>query len=229
MGGFAEYVCAPEKNLTRKPTNRSFNEAAAVPVAGLTVLQGLRNKGKLQPGQKVLINGASGGVGTYSVQIAKSFGAEVTAVCSPRNLETARAIGADHVIDYTKEDFSRTGQRYDLIVAANGYHPILAYRRSLNPGGSYVALGGTIPQIIEAMLLGSLISKLGGKQMSFLGLADVNQPDLAYLAELLEAGKIAPVIERTYPLSEVAEAFRYLAQGHAQGKVVIKIANEAKT
>ena len=163
-----------------------------------------------------------------TVQIAKSFGAEVTAVCSPRNLEIARSSGADHVIDYTKEDFTKNGQRYDLIVAANGFHPILAYRRSLSPGGSYVALGGSIPQILQAMLLGPLLSKPGGKQMGFLGLAHVNRPDLAYLGELLEAGKIAPVIERSYPLSEVAEAIRYLAQGHAQGKVVITVEPDNK-
>jgi NADPH:quinone reductase-like Zn-dependent oxidoreductase len=187
-GGFAEYACTAENNLALKPANLSFEAAAAVPVAAVTALQGLRDKGQIQPGQKVLINGASGGVGTFAVQIAKSFGAEVTAVCSTRNLEMARSIGADHVIDYTKEDFTKNGQRYESIFAANGYHPILDYRRALSPGGIYVALGGSISQIFQSMLLGPMLSRSGGKKMGFMGIAKTNQKDLVYMGELLEAG-----------------------------------------
>src|SRR3972149_3723536 len=158
-GGFAEYTCAPESRLALKPANLSFEEAAAVPMAALTALQGLRDEGQIQPGQKVLVYGASGGVGTFAVQIAKSFGAEVTAVCSPRNLDMLRSIGADHVIDYTREDFTHNGQHYDLIAAANGYHSILDYRRALSPGGIYVALGGSMFQVLQGLLLGPLVSR----------------------------------------------------------------------
>jgi NADPH:quinone reductase-like Zn-dependent oxidoreductase len=219
-GSFAGYVCAREKYLALKPTNMSFEEAAAVPMAGVTALQGLRDEGKIQPGQKVLINGASGGVGTYAVQIAKMFGAEVTAVCSTRNLEQARSIGADHVIDYTKEDFTKSGQHYDLIFAANGYHSLSDYKRALTPKGIYVMAGGSKAQIFQAMLMGSLMSKKGGKKMGGVG-AKRSQKDLAILKELLEAGRIVPVIDKRYPLSETAEALRYLGEGHARGKVVI--------
>jgi len=206
-----------------KPANSSFEEAAAVPVAALTALQGIRYAGGIRPGQKVLIQGASGGVGTFAVQIAKSFGAEVTAVCSPRNLDMARSIGADHVIDYTQEDFTRKWQRYDLIFAVNGYHSLSAYKRALCPQGIYVCAGGTLPQIFQAMLLGSLMSRNGDKKMGSMGIAKVNQEDLVYLGELLEAGKIVPVIDRSYPLSKIAEAFRYVEEVHAQGKVVIPV------
>jgi len=222
-GGFAEYAYAAEDHLALKPSNLSFEAAAAVPVAGLTALQGLRDKGCIQPGQKVLINGASGGVGTFAVQIAKSFGAEVTAVCSSRNLEMARSIGADHVIDYTKEDFTKNGRRFDLIFAVNGYHPLSAYQRALNPQGSYVCAGGTLSQIFQAMLLGSWLSRKKGKKMGFMGIAKTNQKDLVYMGELLEAGKVEPVIDRYYPLSETHEAIRYLVEGHAKGKVVITV------
>src|SRR5437763_1002498 len=164
-GGFAEYVCAREDSLVLKPANISFEEAAAVPIAAVTALQGLRDKGRIQPGQKVLINGASGGVGTFAVQIAKSFGTEVTAVCSTRNVDMARSIGADHVIDYTQEDFTRNGQRYDLILAANGYHPISDYKRALSPRGTYVMSGGSsMAQLFQAMLVGALISMTGSKK-----------------------------------------------------------------
>jgi NADPH:quinone reductase-like Zn-dependent oxidoreductase len=220
-GAFAEYALAREAYLALKPATRSFEEAAAVPVAALTALQGLRDAGRIRPGQKVLIQGASGGVGTFAVQLAKSFGAEVTAVCSTRNLDMARSIGADHVIDYTQEDFTRNRQHYDLILAANGYHPISAYKRALSPQGIYVCAGGTMPQFFQAMLLGSMMSKNGGKKMGSMGLAKVKQEDLVYLGELLEAGKIVPVIDRGYPLSETVEAFRYIEEKHAQGKVVI--------
>jgi len=222
-GTFAEYVLAKEDYLALKPTNKSFEEAAALPVAALTALQGLRDAGSIRPGQKVLIQGASGGVGTFAVQLAKSFGAEVTAVCSTRNLDMARSIGADHVIDYTKEDFTRNGQRYDLIFAANGYHSLSNYKRALCPQGIYICAGGTMTQFLQAILLGPLMSMKGGKKMRSMGIAKVNQKDLVYLRELLEAGKIAPVIDRRYPLSEIAEAFHYIEDTHAQGKVVITV------
>jgi NADPH:quinone reductase-like Zn-dependent oxidoreductase len=221
-GGFAEYVCAPESRLALKPTNLSFEEAAAVPMAALTALQGLRDEGRIQPGQKVLVNGASGGVGTFAVQIAKAFGAEVTAVCSPRNLEQAHALGADLVIDYTREDFTQNGEQYDLIFAANGYHPLSAYKRALTPQGIYVMAGGTMAQIFQAMLLGSWMSKKGGKKMGGVS-AKIDQKDLGIIKELLEAGKVVPVIDKRYPLSEAAEALRYLGEGHARGKVVITV------
>lgn len=221
-GGFAEYVCAREDALVLKPANLSFEEAAAVPMAAVTALQGLRSKGQIQPGQKVLINGASGGVGMFAVQIAKSFGAEVTAVCSTRNLDIVRSIGADHVIDYTREDFTQTGKRYDLILAANGNRSISDYRRALSPMGIYVMTGGAMAQMSEVMLKGPWISMTGSQKMGNL-LAKPNQQDLAFIKELLEAGKVVPVIDRYYPLSEVADAIRYLEEGHAQGKVVITV------
>jgi NADPH:quinone reductase-like Zn-dependent oxidoreductase len=219
-GSFAEYAVVPENALVLKPANLSFEEVAAVPVAALTALQGLRDQGQIQPGQKVLIQGAAGGVGTFAVQIARAFGAEVTAVCSSRNADQARALGAEHVIDYTQEDFTHNGQQYDLILAVNGYHPISAYQRALTPSGIYVMAGGTMAQIFQALLLGPRMSKSGGKQMGALS-AKTNKKDLVFLKELLEAGKILPVIDRCYPLTETAEALRYLGQGHARAKVVI--------
>jgi len=223
-GAFAEYVCAREGLLVLKPDNISYEQAAAVPWAALVALQTIRDAGEIQSGQKVLIQGASGGVGTFAVQIAKAFGAEVTAVCSTRNLDMARSIGADHVIDYTREDFTRNPQRYDLILAINGYHSLFAYKRALNPQGIYVCGGGTLGQIIQAMLFKSFVSRKGGKQMRQMGRAKVIQEDLAFLAELLEEGKIVPVIDRSYPLSDIVEAFRYIEENHAQGKVVIQVA-----
>jgi NADPH:quinone reductase-like Zn-dependent oxidoreductase len=223
FGGFAEYVSVPENALVLKPTKISFEEAAAVPQAALTALQGLRDKGHIQPGQKVLIHGASGGVGTFAVQIAKSFGAEVTAVCSTRNVDMVRSIGADHVIDYTQADFTRNGQRYDLILAVNGYHSISEYKRALNPGGVYVMTGGSNAQLFQAMLLGPLISRAGRQKMGS-SAHKPNQKDLIFMKELLEAGKVTPVIDRRFPLPDVADAIRYLEAGHAQGKVVITIA-----
>jgi NADPH:quinone reductase-like Zn-dependent oxidoreductase len=219
-GGFAEYVCVPERALTRKPANLSFEQAAAVPMAALTALQGLRDSGQLQPGQKVLIQGASGGVGTFAVQIARCLGAEVTAVCSTRNLDMARTLGAEHVIDYTKEDFTRNGQRYDLILAANGYHPITAYKRALTPTGIYVMAGGAMAQMFQALALGPLLSEARGRKMRGLT-TRLNQTDMALLKELLERGKVVPVIDACYPLKETAEAFRYFEKEHARGKVVI--------
>lgn len=221
-GGFAEYVCAKEKSVVPKPTNRSFAEAAAVPVAGLTALQGLRDKGKLQTGQKVLVNGASGGVGTYAVQLAKHFGAEVTAVCSTRNLDLVRGLGADHVIDYTQTDFTRTGQRYDLILDAIGNRSVADYRRTLTPQGRCAVAGfTTISRLFGIVLFGGR----GGQPVASF-LAQPNQADLLTLSELLESGKITSVIDRTYPLAQTAEAIRYLETGRARGKVIITVAED---
>ena len=222
-GTFAEYVCASEEVLVLKPSRLSFEEAAAVPLAAVTALQGLRNKAPIQPGQKVLINGASGGVGTFAVQIAKAFGAEVTAVCSTRNVDIVRAIGADHVIDYTQEDFSQNGQHYDLILAANGDHSISDYKRALSPNGTYVMTGGSGKQMMQAMLLGPWMSKTSSQKMGNLA-AKPNQKDLTFMKGLLEAGQVKPVIDRCYPLSESIEALRYFETGHAKGKVVITMA-----
>jgi len=222
FGGFAEYVAAAESDLALKPANLSFDEAAAVPLAAKTALQGLRDLGHIQSGQKVLINGASGGVGTFAVQVAKYYGAEVTAVCSTRNLDMARRLGANHVIDYTKEDFTQNGQPYDLIFAVNGYHPISAYRRALTPKGIYVMVGGTITQLFQALLLGPLMSKKDGQQLGALTLKP-NPKDLPLLKELLETGKVVPVIDKRYTFSEVPDALRYFGEGHARGKVGITV------
>jgi len=221
-GGFAEYVAVPEHALALKPPNLSYMEAAAVPMAGVTALQGLRDKGKIQPGQKVLINGASGGVGTFAVQIAKSFGAEVTGVCSSRNVDTLLSIGADHAIDYTKEDFTKKTERYDLILAVNGYQPISAYKKALNSNGVYVMVGGAGAQLTEAMVKGPWISMTSGKKLGNM-LQKANQKDLYTMKELLESGKVKPVIDRSYTLSDLPEALRYFEGGHAQGKVVITV------
>jgi len=222
LGGFAEYACAREENMVLKPTNLSFEEAAAVPIAALTALQALRDHGHIQPGQKVLINGAAGGVGTFAVQIAKAFGAEVTGVCGTKNVELVRSLGADHVIDYTQEDFTQKGQAYDLILAANGYHPIAHYKRALSAKGIYVMSGGTMAQFTEAIMWGPWITMTGTKKMGNM-MAKSNPKDLGFLKELIEAGKVKPVIDRRYPLSEVAQAIRYLEEGHARGKVVIGV------
>ncbi|MDH3458799.1 MAG: NAD(P)-dependent alcohol dehydrogenase [Gemmatimonadota bacterium] len=233
VGAFAEYACAREGALVLKPATMTFETAAAVPIAALTALQGLRDNGQIQPGQKVLIQGASGGVGTFAVQIAKSFGAEVTAVCSTRNLDMARSIGADHVIDYTQEDFTCNGQRYDLILAVNGYRPILAYRRALSPMGRFVLVGASsahlLQALVQAMLLGPLISRTGTQKMGFMGQAKVDQKDLLFVRELIETGTVEPVVDRCYPLSETAEAFRYLEEVHARGKVVITVEHDHKS
>jgi NADPH:quinone reductase-like Zn-dependent oxidoreductase len=221
-GAFAEYACATEDKLAQKPANISFEAAAAVPVAAITVLQGLRDKGRIQQRQKVLIDGASGGVGTFAVQIAKSFGAEVTAVCSTRNVETARSIGADHVIDYQREDFTKSGQRYDLILGANAHHSIFDYRRALSQNGIYVVVGGSLARIFQAALLAPLLSRVGTKKTRFF-IAKINEKDLVFLKELLEAGQIVPVIDRRYPLREAAAALRYLELRHAQGKIVLTV------
>jgi NADPH:quinone reductase-like Zn-dependent oxidoreductase len=221
-GGFAEYVTTAESDLALKPANLSFDEAAAVPLAGRTALQGLRDLGQIQAGQNVLINGASGGVGTFAVQVAKYFGAEVTAVCSNRNVDMARKLGADHVIEYTKEDFTQNGQQYDLILAVNGYHPISDYRRALCSKGIYVMSGGSLTQLTEVMLRGPGMTKKDGQQMRSLTLKP-NPRDLPLLKELLETGKVVPVIDKKYSLSEVPDALRYFGMGHAQGKIVITV------
>jgi len=222
-GAFAEYVTAREGLLTLKPDDISFEQAAAVPIGALTALQGLRDTGEIKPGQKVLIQGASGGVGIFAVQLAKHFGAEVTAVCSTRNLDMARSLGAEHVIDYTKENFTRSSQRYDLIFAVNGYHPLSAYKRALGPRGMYVCAGGAFSQFVQIILFGPLMSQKGGKKLVSMGIAEVKQEDLIYLAELLKDGQIRPVIDRSYPLDQIVEAFRYVEDTHAQGKVVITL------
>jgi len=221
-GTFAEYVCANEKAITLKPANLTFEQAAAVPEAAMTALQGLRDKGNLHPGQKVLINGASGGVGTFAVQIAKAFGAEVTAVCSTRNLEMVRSLGADHVIDYKVEDFTQNGQQYDLILAVNGYHPISDYLHALKPEGTYVVAGGSMFQLFQAVSNGKRISKTGGQKTYIVSL-EHNNKDLVFIKELLESGKIMPVIDGCYPLSKTSEAFWYFEKVHPKGKVVISV------
>jgi NADPH:quinone reductase-like Zn-dependent oxidoreductase len=224
-GGFAEYRCVPEDYFVLKPANMSFKEAAAIPEAAIPALLGLRDKGQIQSGQKVLINGASGGVGTFAVQIAKSFGADVTGVCSTRKMDMVRSIGADHVIDYTQEDFSESGVRYDLILAAGGNRSIFDYKGALSPEGIYVCVGGSASQYFQAMFLGPLLSVMGGKKMGTV-FAPPTQKDYAFLIELFEAGKLVPVIDRHYPLNEVAEALRYYGEGHSQGKIVINIVHD---
>ena len=234
-GAFAEYVCKVEKTLALKPINLTFEQAAAVPVAACTALQGLRDKGQIQSGQKVLINGAAGGVGTFAVQIAKAFGAEVTGVCSTRNVEMVRSLGADRVIDYTQEDFTKAGQQYDLILDNAGNRSLSDFRRVLTPNGTLVFNGGGALSASQGRLLGPMASSIRAKMLSrFMSqkvatfLASVTQEDLTFLKELIEAGKVTPVIDRTYPLSETAEAIRYLEDGHARAKVVIAIAQNNK-
>lgn len=222
-GAFAEYVCATENLMTQKPANLTFEQAAAVPEAAMTALQGLRDKGNIQPGQKVLIYGASGGVGTFAVQIAKAFGAEVTAVCSTRNLDMARSLGADHVIDYKKENFTRNGQQYDLILAVNGYHPISDFLRALKPGGNYVVAGGSMRQLIQAALHERQTPKAEGKKTHIVSLAQ-SQADLIFLKELLESRKVITVIDGCYPLRKTVDAFWYFEKVHPKGKVVITVA-----
>jgi NADPH:quinone reductase-like Zn-dependent oxidoreductase len=220
-GAFAEYVCVPGNALRLKSASMTFEEAAAYPQAAVLALQNLRDKRQIEPGQKVLINGAGGGVGTFAVQIAKYFGAEVTGVDSTRKLDMLRSIGADHVIDYTQEDFTKSGQRYDLILDVVAYRSIFAYKRALGPTGIFVYVGGSTAAIFQALLLGPLISRAGTKKLGIVMGKPNKKEDLAYLVELFETGKVVPVIDRRYPLSEVPEALRYLEEGHALGKIVI--------
>jgi 2-desacetyl-2-hydroxyethyl bacteriochlorophyllide A dehydrogenase len=221
FGGFAEYVSVPESVLTLKPESVSFEDAAVVPLAGITALQALRDKGGIQSGQKVLIYGAGGGVGTFAVQLAKYYGAEVTAVCSAKNAPLARSLGADHIIDYSKEDVLTSGVHFDLILAVNGNHPLSVYKRALAPKGVFVMVGGALSQVIKTMLFGGFMS-FGGRKMRILA-AKPNPKDLEYLIKLVEGGKIKPVIDRRYPLHETPEAVRYLGEGHARGKVIITV------
>ena len=224
-GAFAEYACTSESALVTKPNHVTFDQAASVPVAAITALQGLRDKGQIRPGQKVLINGAAGGVGTFAVQLARSFGANVTGVCSTRNVELVRSIGADQVIDYTREDFTKSGQRYDLFLDCIGNHALLACARVLNPGGSYVMVGGPsgrwirpLDRLIRMLVLSRFVS-----QRLVMFLARRSKEDLTTMRDLIEAGKVTPVIDRRYRLSEVPEAIRYLEEGHARGKVIITL------
>ena len=226
-GGFAEYAIARENRLALKPANSSFEEAAALPVAGLTALLALRDYGHIQPGQRVLVNGASGGVGTFAVQIAKSYGTEVTGVTSTRNLDMVRKIGADHVIDYTKEDFTKNGEQYDLICDCVGNRSVSDYKRALNPQGICVIVGFTkLSRLFEHAIIGSLVSKTGSKKIRFVGNPKIVQQDLIVMKELIETGKVKPAIDRRYPLSETPAAIRYLEEGHARGKVIINVFQE---
>ncbi len=231
-GAFAEYLCArADRAIALKPANMTFEQAAGVPVAGLTALQGLRDKGHVQAGQKVLINGASGGVGTFAVQIAKTFGADVTGVCSGKNADMVRSLGADHVIDYTKEDFTKGDERYDVILDNVGTQPLSGFRRVLKPNGICVMIGGGGPnegrwigpmaRPIKALLMSPFISQKMGMMM-----AQGNKDDLNVLADLMQSGKVTPVIDRTYSLGQIREAMKYLEQGHARGKVVITVAQD---
>jgi NADPH:quinone reductase-like Zn-dependent oxidoreductase len=225
-GAFAEYACTSEDRLAPKPANLTFEQAAAIPVVGLTALQGLRDKGRLQPGQKVLINGAAGGVGTFAVQIAKAFGADVTGVCSTKNVDLVRSLGADQVIDYTRDDYTRSAQRYDLLFDGVGNRALSACRRAMTAKGTFVAVGvrpggrwvGPLPH-----LFGLLVSaRFVGQRVVFF-VAKVLRDDLMVLKELMERKKVTPVVDRRYPLTEAAEAIRYLREGHARGKVVITV------
>ena len=223
-GSFAEYVCVSEDKLALKPSNVSFEEAASTPVVGFTAIQGLRDAGHIQAGERVLINGASGGVGTFAVQYAKAVGAEVTGVCSTHNLDMVRAIGADHVIDYTREDFTRNGQQYDLIYDAVGNRTVSDFRRALTPDGRAVVAGFTgLGLLFQTIIWGGIVSKFGSQKIGLMKTAYSNKKDLNIIRELLETGKVKPVIDRCYPLSETAEAIRYLETMRARGKVIIKV------
>ena len=225
-GGFAEYAVARETLLALKPAGLTFEQAAAVPMAAATALQGLRDKGKIRPGQSVLIHGASGGVGTFAVQLAKVFGAEVTAVCGPGSLDLVRSLGADRVLDYTREDFVEDGRRYDLILAVNGDRSLAEYKKALKPKGIYVAVGGDNRQIFQALFLGPWKSIGRSRKMGMIS-AKTTAADLDVLKDFIEAGKIKPVIDRSYPLSEAAEAMRYLDAGHVKGKIVLAVGSSA--
>jgi NADPH:quinone reductase-like Zn-dependent oxidoreductase len=229
FGAFAEYVCVPEKVLALKPKSMTFEEAATYPQSAIIALQGLRGKRQIQKGHKVLINGAGGGMGTFAVQIAKSFGAEVTGVDSTSKLDMLRTIGADHVIDYTQEDYTKSGQHYDLILDVAAHRSIFAYKRALSPKGIFVIVGGSMAAFFQTIILGTLVSMIGNKKMGINSWKSNKKEDLDFLKELFEAGKVVPVIDRRYTLSEVPEAIRYLEEGHARGKVVITVEHNNKT
>ena len=223
MGGFAEYVCAREKSLALKPPGLTFEEVATIPQAGVIALQGIRDKGQVKPGQKVLINGAGGGTGMFAIQLAKLYGAEVTGVDSTRKLDFMRSLGADHVIDYTRQDFTRNGKQYDLILDVIAHRSIFAYKRALRPNGSSYFVGGSVALLLQTLLLGLLIGKTTGKNIRVL-MVRPNLIDMLYITELCETGKIVPVIDRRFPLGEAPEALRYLGEGgHIKGKVVITV------
>lgn len=227
MGGFAEYVCARERALALKPASMTFEEVAAIPQAAVIALQGIRDKGQVQPGQKVLINGAGGGAGTFAVQLAKLYGAEVTGVDNTGKLDFMRSLGADHVIDYTREDFTKNGKQYDLILDLVAHRSVFAYKRALRPNGSYFFVGGSVATIFQILLLGPWIRRTTGKKIRLLAVQP-NLKDMVYITELYEAGKVVPAIDRRYPLSEVPEALRYLGEGRAKGKVVITVEHNYK-
>ena len=223
---WAEYTIAPATKLARKPANVSFEEAAGVPVAGLTALQALRDHGRVEPGQKVLINGASGGVGTYAIQIAKALGADVTAVCSTQNVELARSLGADRVIDYTREEFTRVAERHDLIIDIAGSRSFAKLRRVLAPSATVVVVGATMKYSLLGPLkhmIGTVVQAIGRSQAAKLFMAEIGASDLAYMGELIETGKVRSVIDRRYQLSQAVEALRYIGQGHAQGKIILSV------
>jgi NADPH:quinone reductase-like Zn-dependent oxidoreductase len=222
LGGFAEYVCARESALALKPPSMTFEEVAAIPQAAVIALQGIRDRGQVQPGEKVLINGAGGGAGTFAVQLAKMYGAEVTGVDNYGKLDFMRSLGADHVIDYTREDFTKNGKQYDLILDIVAHRSVFAYKRALRPNGSYFLAGGSVATILQILFLGPWIRRTTGKKIRVLAVRP-NIEDLDFMKELIEAGKVTPVIDRTYPLSEVPEAMGYVGEGHAQGKVVISV------
>jgi NADPH:quinone reductase-like Zn-dependent oxidoreductase len=229
LGAFAEYVCVSENALAPKPASMTFEEAAAYPQAAIVALQSLRDKGRIQPGHRVLINGAGGGMGTFAVQLAKYFGADVTGVDSTRKLDMLRSIGADHVIDYTQEDYTRSGQRYDLILDVAAYRSVFDYRRALTPEGIFMMVGGSVATLVQVLSLGALISRIGSKRIGLNAWKPNKREDLAFLAELFEAGKVVPVIDRRYPLTEVPEALRYLEEEPHLGKIVITVVPSDKS
>lgn len=223
FGTFAEYKCVSENALTKKPSNMTFQEAAAIPSAGVIALQGIRSKRQIQPGHKVLINGAGGGMGTFAVQMAKSYGAEITGIDRGEKLHKVLEIGADHVIDYTKEDYTNSKQCYDLILDCQGHHSVFDYNRKLEPHGAYLMIGGSVASLLQVLFIGPLISATSSKSVGILMGRPNRKEDLMILQELFETGKVVPIIDKTYPLSEVAEAFRYFEEGTFRGKVVINI------
>jgi NADPH:quinone reductase-like Zn-dependent oxidoreductase len=227
MGGFAEYVCARERALALKPASMTFEEVAAIPQAAVIALQGIRDKGQVKPGQKVLINGAGGGAGSFAVQLAKLYGAEVTGVDNTSKLDFMLSLGADHVIDYTREDFTKNGEQYDLILDVVAHRSVFAYTRALRPNGSYFCVGGSVAILFQILLLGPWIRRTAGKKIRLL-VVQPNLKDMLYITELYEAGKVIPVIDRRYPLRQVPEALRYLGEGRAKGKVVITLEQNNK-
>jgi NADPH:quinone reductase-like Zn-dependent oxidoreductase len=227
-GGFAEYVCVPEGTLAHKPAGMTFEEAAAIPQGGALALQGIREQGQVQPGHKVLINGAGGSAGTFAVQLARYYGAEVTGVDNTAKLDFLRSLGADHVIDYTREDFTRNREQYDLILDVIAHRSVFAYPRALKPNGTYFAVGGSVATLLQILFLGPWIKRSTGKNIRVLGVSQ-NRKDLIAITELCEAGIVTPVIDRRYSLTQVPEALRYVAEGHAKGKVVITVEQDRRS